>query len=107
MELYNLKTMEAYAKIVQITGEIHHSQTVGESKLYWTVSITDCDFIDLMITVDEENGKTIIEIVELIKDEGSPYKSIEYDEVYTLLGYASLYGIVSKYNDHLKNNTDV
>ena len=38
-------------------------------------TIKDCDFVDLMITVDEENGKTIIEIVELIKDEGCPYDS--------------------------------
>jgi len=107
MENYSLKTMEAYAKVVQLAGETHHSKMVEESKLYWTVSIKDCDCVDLMITVDEVDGTTIIEIVELIKDEGYPYNSIDYDALYTLLGYAFVHGIESKYNDHLRDDTDV
>lgn len=106
MENYSLKTMEAYSKIVELTGDRHHSQMCGEREVYWTTSIKDCDFIDLMVTLDEVDGTTIIEIIELIKDEGSPYKAIDYDSIYTLLGYASVHSIETKYNDHLKNDED-
>ena len=92
---YRYQTMEMHSAIVKAVGEQSH--TIQEGKFYWTLSIADCECVDVVIILDEEKGKPVLEIFEVEK-EAISYKRVDYDVIYILLGYAHAHKIEMTYN---------
>ena len=98
-KIFNSKDMDIYSEIVRIIGEQSHSESVGE--FTWTLVFEDCDFVEIEIILTFiQSQKIMLEIYE-IEPQIKAGRKINYDTIYTLMGYACSRQIELKYNEYL------
>lgn len=100
MKKYTLEAMEVHSGLVRIIGEQHHSWYPDEDNFHWTLSIDECDYIEIEIILSIVNDKVMLEIYE-VENEKQASKTIDYDVIYTLIGYACTKQIELKHSEYL------
>lgn len=98
MQRYTLEALRVHSEIVRIIGESEQQSSSG--KFYWTLSFDDMAMVDMEIIFTAHNDRLMLELYEVQpKDQAS--KSINYDVIYTLIGYACSSQIELKHNAYL------
>jgi len=98
-KIFKSKDMAIYSETVRIIGEQSHSESIG--KFTWTLVLEDCNFVEIEIVLTFiQSQKIMLEIYEIEPQIKAGIK-INYDTIYTLMGYACSQQIELKYNEYL------
>lgn len=96
MKEFTIHTLEAYAEIVRLIGQQSH--TKEEEAFFWSVAIEDSDIKDINIWLHKEDETIIVHEVD--KTDKST-KSVSYDAILAIMGYASSNAIKLDFRAHL------
>jgi len=98
-KIFKSKDMAIYSEIVRIIGEQSHLESIGEFS--WTLVLEDCEFVEIEIILTFiQSQKIMLEIYE-VEPQIQAGRKINYDTIYTLMGYACSQQIELKHNGYL------
>ena len=99
-KIFRIEEMTVYSELVRIIGEQNHSYYPRDSKFYWTLALEDNEFVEIEIILTSLPDEIILEIYE-VEPERQASKKVNYDLIYTLMGYACSKQIELKHNSYL------